>query len=75
MLHVYKCKKCGARIEAYCFEHLNYSAEGRKTRSRQLDAGLCIPCFGEVPELAKVQTPVPCFNLETGDITARVTKP
>ncbi len=71
MLHEFECKKCGAIYEAYCFEHLNYTEEGNKTRGRQKAAGLCIPCFGEVSELKKQQTPIPCFNVNKMEIGFR----
>ncbi len=74
MLHIFKCKTCGADIEAYCFEHLNYTEEGNKTRERQLDAMQCIPCFGETPELVNTQTPIPCFDMRTGDINLNTSK-
>jgi hypothetical protein len=74
MLHIYECKNCGAPIHAYCFEYLNYTESGRETRNRQLDAMLCIPCFGETPELAPVQTPVPCYDLRDGSISARTSE-
>lgn len=74
MLHIWKCNKCGGRIESYCGEHYNYTEEGYKTRCRQMQSGLCIPCFGETPELKSTQTPLPCFNPETGNIEARITR-
>ena len=74
MLHIFKCRTCGTEIECYCFEHLNYTDEGNKTRERQLDAMQCISCFGETPELKEKQTPVPCFDMRTGDINLKTSK-
>ncbi len=71
MLHIFKCKKCGADFECYCFEYVNYTESGWETRERQLDAMQCISCFGETPELKEKQTAVPCFDLRTGDINLR----
>lgn len=69
MLHIFHCKKCNAEIRAYCFEKRNYTEKGKEQRRRQLDAMLCEDCFGETPERAPEQTPVPCFNSPTGTIT------
>ena len=74
MLHIFKCITCGSDYECYCFEDLNYTEAGVKTRERQLDAQQCIPCFGEVPELKQKQTAVPRFDPRTGDIGTRTSK-
>ena len=72
MLHTFKCKQCGGPFDAYCFEHLNYTAAGWETRERQMDAMLCEKCFGETPEKKPLEEriAVPMFVPSTGDILA-----
>lgn len=50
MKHTYKCLNCGDYVDSYCFEYMDYTKEGWETRKKQLDSGLCIPCYGVIPE-------------------------